>query len=109
MRKERTKDKSKKDILLKITELEEYLIFKNDEIIDKWDELTDIDIKYKTCIVNYLLWVLDYPVILTKIDDKEIVLEVEEEINEYIEEILKNNKVKIVKEEKELYKVIINK
>ena len=109
MTKERKKDKSKKDILLKITELEDCLIFENDEIIDKWDELTDIDLKYKTCIVNYLLWVLDYPVVLTKINDKEIVLEVEEEINEYIEEILKNNKVKIEKKEKELYKVIINK
>ncbi len=109
MSKERKKEKSKKDILLKITELEECLIFKDDEIIDKWDELTDIDLKYKTCIVNYLLWLLDYPIILTKIDDKKIILKIEEEINEYIEEILKNNKVKIVKEEKELYKVIINK
>jgi len=109
MSKERKKEKSKKDILLKINELEECLIFKNDKIIDKWDKLTDIDLKYKTCIVNYLLWLLDYPVILKEIDDKEIVLEVEEEINEYIEEVLKNNKVKIEKEEKELYKVVINK
>ena len=99
-----TEEEMKKEI----DELEELMLFQTLEVIENFDNLSDIKFKYEICLIAYLLYLCEYAFETIEVTENEAKIVIEEEaIDKTIKEVIVHRGSLIEKDEDGYFFVII--